>query len=73
MNYFLGTDGKIFVSTGNTYANDTGARVDQIIMLYDPAYHTGHDKMHIYPNPTTQYGYIVLPATTNNCISRSQL
>ncbi len=57
----ISPDGKIFVSTSNTYANDTGARVDKIIMLYDPAYHTGQDKMLIYPNPTTQYLYIVLP------------
>jgi len=51
-------DGRIYVSTSNSQASGTGAKVDKIIEIYDPTYSSiarqlknGHEHIAVYPNP----------------------
>ncbi len=53
-------EGKIFASTSNSNPNDTGKKVDKIIVMYDPAF-ASPLKFTIYPNPTTDIVSFAIP------------
>ncbi len=62
----ISPEGKIFISTSNSSASDTGKRIDRIVMLYDPAYPQRKQQLVIYPNPTRDNISISIPAAYNS-------
>ena len=56
----ISPEGKIFVSTSNSNPNDTGAKVDKIVVMYDPAF-TQPASFTIYPNPSSGMVHFAIP------------
>lgn len=59
----ISPSGKIYISTSNAVASGTGAKVDKIIELYDPAFNGIAEQesgagIKVYPNPTVDMVYV---------------
>jgi aldose sugar dehydrogenase len=57
----ISPDGKIFVSTSNSSPQDTGAKTDRIIVMYDPGYRQPESPLLIYPNPAKEMVHFFVP------------
>lgn len=62
----ISPEGKIFVSTSNSDPNDTGAKIDRIIEMYNPDYNVAKYTLLFYPNPTKDYIYLDIPTACNS-------
>jgi len=56
----ISPEGKIFVSTSNSDPNDTGAKVDKIIVMYDPVF-APPQTFTSFPNPTSGIMNFAIP------------
>jgi hypothetical protein len=64
-------EGKIFVSTSNSNPNDTGGKVDKIIVMYDPGFRQPGSFI-VYPNPTSGVVTFAIPghySRLNYCLT----
>ncbi len=58
----ISPEGKIFATTSNSNPNDTGKKVDRIIVMYDPGFSYLTAPMVLFPNPSSDYVNIMVPS-----------
>ena len=57
----ISPEGKIFATTSNSNPNDTGAKIDKIIVMFDPGFSYISVPLVLYPNPSSDFVNIMVP------------